>query len=324
MLMAALLGSACSVVGGHAERQPPPEPELDTLRIGVTDSIDAVCLRLGVAQGLFARRGVDVEMVEHATRSGALDALEDGDVDLALADNVSVLTGAAEGVRYEFQGEAYLAGAATMALMTMPGAGEDGETEDEDPVEPEGRIPMHQPRIGVGPDADLGRLATHSLLATEGIEHDEITFVEDDFAGLMRALAGTELDAVWLEEPRINTAQREYGATVLADAARGPMRDFPVSSYVTTSDTAEAYPETFALFRSLLERSQALGSDPTLIRGSLPDFTSIDATAAALVALGSFPTVLNTGRLQRVADLMHATGMLDEQLDVAAMVPGDE
>ena len=59
-----------------------------------------------------------------------------------------------------------------------------------------------------------------------------------------------------------------------------------------------------------------------MVREALPKFSDIDATTAALISLGSYPTSVNGVRLQRVADLMHNSGLLGDRLDVQALLPG--
>ncbi|MBA0127715.1 ABC transporter substrate-binding protein [Haloechinothrix sp. YIM 98757] len=307
-----LFSGGCALVSGESRQREDPGLELETLRVGVFDSIGTVPLRFGVAQGIFAKEGLDIELVQHDDRAGVLESLSAGEVDVAYACNVTVLDRAADGAPYQFQGEAYVSGPETMALVTLPGTGP-GELGD-----------LDEATIAVRPESAAGELTTRSRLETEGIDPGGVTFTELPFDDAMRALGSGEADAAWLSEPDISTAQREFGATLLADTARGEMHEFPMSSYVAVRDTAEANPNTFSLFRNLLQRSQELGSDPPTIRGLLPEFTSIDETDSALVALGSYPTALNGSRLQRVADLMHDAGMLDQRLDVLSLLPESE
>src|SRR5207248_1117462 len=71
-----------------------------------------------------------------------------------------------------------------------------------------------------------------------------------------------------------------------------------------------------------LRAAQQAAADPAVVREALPKFSDIDATTAALISLGSYPTSVNGVRLQRVADLMHNSGLLGDRLDVQALLPG--
>ncbi|MGH3947854.1 MAG: ABC transporter substrate-binding protein [Pseudonocardiaceae bacterium] len=284
-------------------------PELTELRVGVTKAIDTVPLRLATQKGVFARAGLDLELVEQPNQQRSLDALDSGEVAVAFAGNIALFKKAAAGRQLQLQGEAYISGPNTMALVTLPGVGYDDPSEESEPT------------IAVEPDDDLGVLTTRSRLATEGIDPDRIIFARMSFTEMMTALSDHRVDAAWLTEPLISRAQKEYGARIVADTARGAMLNFPMSSYAARMDFASANPKTFTLFRTLLRRAQRLASDPSVVRGVLPTYAALDETSAALVALGTYPTALNSVRLQRVADLLHNSGVLAERLDVRSMVP---
>jgi NitT/TauT family transport system substrate-binding protein len=124
-----------------------------------------------------------------------------------------------------------------------------------------------------------------------------------------------------MTEPFITTAQQSLGARVLADSSRGATMDFPVSAYASSGTFAQANPRTLAAFRQVFADAQQRASDPSVVRQALPRIARINDMTAALVALGQYPTSLSGVRLQRVADLMHSTGMLTDRLDVPSLLP---
>jgi NitT/TauT family transport system substrate-binding protein len=135
------------------------------------------------------------------------------------------------------------------------------------------------------------------------------------------ALQNGKADAAWMVEPFITKAEKELGAHILADGARGATLDFPVSSYAASGVFAQTNPRTLAVFRTVLSEAQQRADDPAVVRAALPHFSDIDATTASLISLGTYPTSLNAVRLQRVADLMHNSGVLGARLDVQALLP---
>jgi hypothetical protein len=46
------------------------------------------------------------------------------------------------------------------------------------------------------------------------------------------------------------------------------------------------------------------------------------AQQASLVTLGSYPTSLNVGEVQRVAELMYDSGMISSPLNLSSLVSG--
>lgn len=300
-----LLLCACSTIS--PER--PQPPELSSLRVAVTKTIDSVPLRLAVQQKIFKRAGLNVELVEKSSQPAVLASLRSGDADVALGCNLELLQAASRGSELELQGEAYISGPRTMVLVTIPGTGYDEPTDKAAPV------------VAIEPNSRLGQLATRARLTTEGIDAKKIRFTELRYDAMMQALLNGDADAAWLSEPLISRAQKEHGAQIVTDTARGAMLEFPISSYAALRSHAQENPRTFALFRRLLAQAQERADDPAAVRDELGRLTALDKTTMALVSVGDYPTSLNGIRLQRVADLMHRNGVVPGRIDVIAMLP---
>lgn len=304
-LSVVLLAVGCSAIS--PER--PHPTDLKSLRVAVTKTIDTVPLRLGVQRGVFRQSGVDVQLVEVGSGASVIKAVTSGDVDAGLMCNYALLRRSSEGAEFELQGEAYISGPNTMALVTLPGRGYQTPTDEPDPV------------IGVEPDRGLGKLATRMRLATEGVDADRVKFTDLRFDGMISALKDDRIDAAWMTEPDISLAQKEHGAEIIMDTSRGALLEFPMSSYTATRSRATEKPQAFASFRKALARAQQLATDITAVRAELGRLTELDKTTVELVSLGSFPASLNGVRLQRVADLMHRSGAVPGRIDVASMLP---
>ncbi len=307
-LVAALLATAgCGVFsGGDASTDAPLERA--ELRIGVGSPLDTAPLRVAVADGEFTAAGLSVTLVD-VPADQAIGKLSAGEIDLAFASDVSIFRAAAAGTALQLQGEAYTAGRNTMALVTLPGS---------DYTEP---TLKKSPKIAVNMLDDVGVLAARSVLATAGVDVNKIQFKQHPFDRMPQALQAGEVDAAWMVEPYITRAEKELGASILADGARGATLDFPMSSYVSTGAFGQGNARTLAVFRKVLGEAQVRAADPAVVRDALPSFSDIDRTTASLISLGTYPVSLNGIRLQRVADLMHTSGMIGARLDVQAMVP---
>lgn len=308
--LAALLLAAtgCGVFAGEkaAEQQP---LERTTLRVGVGSAIDTAPLRLAVSEGRFQTAGLRVELVEQGQNDG-LKQLTDGQLDVAFASDVAMFRASASGSALQLQGEAYTSGSNTMALVTLP---------DSKYTEPSGK---KTPSIAVNMLDDLGTLAARSTLGTAGVDKAKIKFVSKPFDQMTQVLKDKGADAAWMIEPFITKAEKEFGARILADGARGATLELPVSSYASSGLFAQANPRTLGLFRRVLGEAQQRANDPAVVRAALPRISDIDATTASLISLGTYPSTLNGVRLQRVADLMHSNGVLADRFDVQSLLPG--
>lgn len=307
-LSAALLLSGCSLLGGGQEPEP-LVPEQRTLSVGVGSAIDTAPLRIAVADGRFQRAGLRVELVEQTGDADALAKLAAGDLDVAFASDVALFKAAADGSPLRLQGEAYTAGRNTMALVTLP------ESALQAPND------LRFPEIAVDTLDDLGTLTTRSALAGAGVDPERITFVQRAPETMVEAVRSGDVDGAWMVEPHITRAEKDFGARVVLDTARGATLDFPVSSYAANAAFADSRPNTLALFRQVLGKAQQHAADPMVIREALPDLADIDETTAALISLGDYPISISGVRLQRVADLMHSSGLIGARLDVQSLLP---
>ena len=77
-----------------------------------------------------------------------------------------------------------------------------------------------------------------------------------------------------------------------------------------------------APLRVALSTAQADSAMRGPVQAVLPSFTGIQARQASLVTLGSYPTFLNVGQVQRVAGLMYDSGMISNPLNVSSLVSG--
>ncbi|WP_246244385.1 ABC transporter substrate-binding protein [Amycolatopsis pithecellobii] len=310
MLVAALgLATACSSPSGAAAGA---GLERADLRVAVGNPIDTAPLRMAVADGSFTRAGLHVELVQEPDPLAGLNWLAGGTVDVAFATDVALFTVAARGTSLQLQGEAYTSAPYTMALVTLPGS---AYTDLAD---------KKAPKIAVDQENDLGTLAARSMFATAGGDPAKIKFVTRSYAQMPAALRDGSADAALMTEPFITNAQRDLGARVLADSSRGATMNFPVSAYAASGLFARTNERTLTAFRGVLADAQQRAADQSVIRQSLPRLAGLDETTAALISLGQYPTSLNGVRLQRVADLMHSTGMLAGRLDAPSLLPKPE
>ncbi|WAL66261.1 ABC transporter substrate-binding protein [Amycolatopsis cynarae] len=309
LVAALVLVTGCDTGSGSSPAEPAVTPERGQLRVGVGNPIETTPLRLAVADGSFAKAGLDVRLVEERDGQDALDGLATGRLDVAFATDETLFTAVARGTALQLQGEAYTSAPYTVALVTLP----DSRYTD--------LASKKAPKIAVSADGDLGTLAARSIFATAGGDPDRIKFVTRRYEDMPAALGDGTVDAALMVEPYLAKIQQDLGARVLADSFRGATLDFPVSAYASGALFAQANPRTLVVFRRVLADAQQRAADQSLVRAALPRIAGIDSTTASLVALGQYPTSLSGVRLQRVADLMHGMGMLDGRLDVSALLP---
>ncbi|MCP2164889.1 ABC transporter substrate-binding protein [Goodfellowiella coeruleoviolacea] len=284
--------------------------ERKTLKIGVMPYVDVAPLYLAKNEGLFEKIGLEVELITESSEVQAVNDLDAGTLDVAFASNVTLFKEAAGGKSLQLQGEAYQADEDVMALVTLPGSAFNPSTKP-------------QPRIAVNESNDIGTLATRTALKTANVDQAKIRFQTVPFRDMTGALQGGQVDAAWMVEPFITKAQKELGAVVLMDTARGATLDFPMSSYAASKKFADQNPRTLRAFRKVLAEAQLAGANKLEVQNVLPSYADVQKDTAALVSVGTYPASLNPIRLQRVVDLMNVNGVLDQPLDIQQLMPPD-
>jgi NitT/TauT family transport system substrate-binding protein len=92
-LFAAVL-SAALISAGCAKKQPVSEPAetIDKIRLGVmTDSILAYAADIGIAEGIFAKHGLEVDVASFAAGINTIDAVTIGQMDIGFGADFAVL-----------------------------------------------------------------------------------------------------------------------------------------------------------------------------------------------------------------------------------------
>ncbi|MEU5695776.1 ABC transporter substrate-binding protein [Actinosynnema sp. NPDC020468] len=299
--------TACGLLPGSGGSDQ-TQVERNTLRIGVMPVVDVAPLKLALNNKLFEKAGLQVQLVTVASEAEGIKQL-DTTLDVTWASHVNLFTQVSKGAQLQLQGEAYQAGANSMALVT---------------TNPDYTTPgkLASPRIAVNDVNDIGALTTKAVLRTAGVEKGRIRFNEMGFDQMANALTSKTVDAAWMVEPYITKAQRDIGARILTDTAVGPTKDFPMSGYAASKKFADANPKTLALFRSVLrDAQQAASNDKLSVQDALTGYVDVDQQTAALVSVGTFPLSLNPVRLQRVADMMDTEDVLPGRLDVGGLLP---
>ncbi|MEU7475338.1 ABC transporter substrate-binding protein [Lentzea sp. NPDC042327] len=310
--MTCVLTASCSLFGSSSSGSG-ADLERTALRIGVAQVVDVAPLRIALTDKLFEKYGLQVTLVPQTNESEAIGQL-DTTLDLTWATHVSFFSAVASTTEknreLQLQGEAYQAGPNSMALVTP------ANSDYDDP----GKRPS--PIIAVNSETDIGSLTTKAVLGTAAVERGKIQFRPMPFGAMEEALKSGKVDAAFMIEPFITKAQRNIGAKILTDTARGPTLDFPMSGYASTKKFAEANPKTLKAFREVLrEAQQRAQANKLAVQDSLTTYADVDAPTAALVSVGTFPLSLNPVRLQRVADMMDTEDVLSGRLDVQQLLP---
>jgi NitT/TauT family transport system substrate-binding protein len=142
---------------------------------------------------------------------------------------------------------------------------------------------------------------------------DRVTLVPMPFPKMAGALKNGQVDAAWMPEPFITEDEEAIGAQPLADTDQGAAESLPITGYVVTQSWLEKYPHTAAVFRSVMEKAQAIASqNQSAVQQSMTHFANVPALSSNILATTGFPTATTAAPLQRVVSLMLSFNLLTQ------------
>jgi NitT/TauT family transport system substrate-binding protein len=304
---AALLIAGCVSDGKPAR---PGAVEKPDLTVAAVPSLDSAGLYIAEQRGLFAAQGLHVKIVPVRSSTTAMSGQLAGTYDVTVGGYVSYIL--AEALHHT---DLRILAAASMLR----------------PFSQEVVVPAGSPiqtvaalkgkSIAVNVLDNIGMLLVSSALEDGGLSPADVHFVAIPFADMAAALQAHHVDAAYLPEPYITSAEMTIGAQPIIDTDQGSTVDFPISGFVVTQAWAHKYPRTAAAFQRAIVAAQAIaGTSLAAVQKSTVAFTGASRMAAALMAPPQYPLSADPVVIQRVCDLMFRFGMLQVAFDVRPML----
>jgi NitT/TauT family transport system substrate-binding protein len=305
----ALLAAGCG--GGESDSSANTGGlEKTQLNLGMLPLPEVAPIQIAIDKGYFKAEGLEVKYQLIQGGAAAGPDLISGKLDVLHSNYVSAISLVAKGLgKLKVVGEAYTAKPGNFAMMVKKGS-------------PITKMPdVKGKKIGVNTLNGVVTLTVSSLLKTNGLTPEDVTFVEVPFPQMAGALEGGQVDVGFMPEPFYQASASQNGAVLLAEPFQGPTADFPIAGYLVTEEFAKANPKTVAAFqRALLKATELAVSNSAEVDTALTKYTKIDKATIDLMVLGGFSTTVNETRLQRVADLMLEFGYVPSKFDVKQMM----
>lgn len=287
------------------------------LTVAVVPGVDTAPLTIGVKDGMFSKQGITVTVKQVGSTAAAYNDLRNGSADIAAGDYTGFFYAIATGQsQLKLIADGYDAGTGTMQLLTMPGS---GVTSVKQLVGQTVGTPANEiaPYDNAFP-YNIQTLATESVLQNDGVTPSDITWKVLQPGQMINALGSHQVAAILVTEPQITQAETELGAVELLDACSGVTASLPLTGYFSTSKVASSQADALTAFQNGLTQAESAAANRGTVQPVLAT-QNITAEDAALVNLGEYPTFLNVGQVQRVADLMYSSGMITTPVSVASL-----
>jgi NitT/TauT family transport system substrate-binding protein len=329
----ALLVTGCHVPGSSASGAGATGSQTITVAVvsgagSAPLSLANAPLRVAVRNGIFRQHGLNVVIKSYRTLGGVMSALGNGTAQVASGDYTSFLyqqeTGA---MSLRLIADGYDGAPNMMEILTLPGSAitTPQKLAGTTVATPERAFSYSSHSSGSNTAAlpyNIETLAAATVLRADGVSPSSVKWKPTPVANMISELQHHQVGAILAPEPYVFEAESQLGAQELLDSCSGATTGLPLSGYFSLDRFGATHAAAMDAFRSALLQAQADAAMRGPVQAVLPGATGMTAQDAALVTLGTYPTSLSVGQVQRVAQLMFDAGMITNTVNVKRMVTG--
>jgi NitT/TauT family transport system substrate-binding protein len=319
VLPVVVLATGCHVPGTGASGAAPGS---GTITVAVVRGIDNAPLAVAVKEGLFRQQGLNVTIEYKSSLGDVFQALTSGQAQIAGGDYTGFFYEEATGpTQLQFIADGYDAGANSIAiltssttLITTPQQLEEQSGQSVAVATPYAQLAPYSLAVPYS----IQTLAAEEVLQNDGVSPSSVDWKQVPAGDMIAELRTGQVKAILATEPYIVEAEQQLGAVDVMDASAGVTSGLPMSGYFSLASYGKANASAVRAFQQSLDQAQADCAQRGVVQSVLPDLVGMSAQEAALATLGTYPTSLNVGQVQRVAELMYDSGMISNQLNVSA------
>jgi NitT/TauT family transport system substrate-binding protein len=320
VLSAVVLASGCHVLGTGASGAGSGS---GPITVAVVPGIDNAPLGVAVQDGLFQQHGLHVTVKDYQSLGAEFQALTSGQAQIAVGDYTGFFYEQATGrASLQLIADGYDAASNSVAILTLPGSGittpQQLQGEAGGVATPLAQVIPYSTAVPY----DIQTLAADEVLQNDGLSPSSVNWAQMPAQDMIGALRTGQVKAILATEPYILQAEEQLGAVEVVNASSGVTSGLPMSGYFSLASYAHANPSAVQAFQEALDQAQADCAQRGPEQSVLSHLTGMSTGEAALVTLGTYPTSLNAGQVQRVAALMYDSGMIRNPISMSALTSG--
>jgi NitT/TauT family transport system substrate-binding protein len=311
-LGSALTLLAAAACGGDAtDDEAAEDGELRTVTAGVIPIVDVAPLYLGVEQGFFEERGLELEIEQGQGGAALMPSVVSGEYDFAFGNVVSLILGQGEGLPLQVFANGVATNGEVGADFSGVFVNEDSGIEDASDLE--------GMTVAANTLNNIGDTTVRESVREAGGDPAEVEFVEMPLPDMNAALDNEQVDAIWVVEP-FTTMAIEAGFQEIASNYAETDPELTIAVYFANEELINEDPELIDDIAAALEESlEYADANPDEVREVIPSYTEIDEELLDDIRLPSWPADINTDSVQKLADLMLEDGLIDDEADVDSL-----
>lgn len=307
VLLAACGSSETPAPGATGEAAP------DNVKVGVIPIVDVAPLYLGIKQGFFSDRGMNVTTESGQGGAAIVPGVVSGQFQFGFSNVTSLIIARSKGVPLK------------IVAAGNSSTGEAGKDFSEVLVKTDSPIQSAKDLAGktvaINTLKNIGDTTIRQSIKKAGGDPTAVKFVELPFPDMPAALQEGRVDAVWVVEPFVTIA-KDQGARIIASNLVDTSPDTQISAYFTSEQLQQQDPDLVKRFTEAMNESlEYAAANPDAVRAVLADYTKIDKAVADKLVLPKFPTEINETSLELLATLAAEEKLTDSKLDIAQLLP---
>ena len=274
--VAELLLAAC----GSSETPAPSSSggaATDNVKVGVIPIVDVAPIYLGVKQGFFTKRSMNVTMESGQGGAAIVPGVVSGQFQFGFSNVTSLIIARSKGVPLK------------VVAAGNASTGVDGK--DFSAIVVAANSPITSAKdlagktVSINTLKNIGDTTVRQSVKKAGGDPSAVKFVELAFPDMPAALKEGRVDAAWVVEPFVTIATSQ-GAKVIASNLVDTSPDLQIALYFTSEQLKAADPDLVKRFTEAMNESlDYAGAHPDEVRAVLADYTKIDPAIAAKLVL---------------------------------------
>ena len=301
-------GALLLALGGASVAQDKPI----ALKVGTLKQGSLTNVWAAKQAGLFAKNGLDVELIEFRNGNEAIGAQRGGNVDLVLT----------------IPGTAMVARERGFDLLLVIG-NENSQAQAPDTgsivVRKDSSIQslkdLKGKTIAISGTHTQKTVAIQSLLKRNGVGPDDFKFIEMPYASQVDALRGKQVEVVASLDPWTTLFRNSDFARILAYDYLESLPQQPIGGWYGRADFVAKNGEAMKRFaQTICDSADHMAADPQRARKYIADYTGLDAALVQETPVNKWTCKVNLPVWQKVADMMHEGGELQKPFKIDDML----
>jgi len=262
--------------------------------------------------GIFAKNGLDVELIEFRNGNEAIAAQRGGNVDLVLT-----IPGTAMVARERGFDLVLVVGNETSQAQA-PDTGSIVVRKDSDI---KALKDLKGKTIAISGTHTQKTVAIQSLLKRNGVGPDDFKFIEMPYASQVDSLRGKQVEVVASLDPWTTLFRNSDFARILAYDYFESLPEQPIGGWYARADYATKNGEAMKRFaQSMCDVADHMAADPARARKYIADYTGLDVALVQDTPLNKWTCKINLPVWQKVADMMYEGGELQKPFKIDDML----